>query len=94
MEAAEGRSSWWSADYLRQVASRVDEVALMTYDTALWTSSAYTGFVRAETVAAAVRGVRLALPEGTPTHRAFGVALYVDFAATPADWSAYDSGWD
>jgi hypothetical protein len=52
MEAVEGHSSWWSAGYLRQVASRVDQVALMTYDTALWTSSAYSGFVRDETVVA------------------------------------------
>jgi hypothetical protein len=127
MEAAEGHSSWWSADYLHQVASRVDQIALMTYDTALWSSSAYSGFVRdetavalravpsdvalliglpafhdahnlghsssAETVAAAVRGVRLALPGGTPEDRQFGVAMYVDFAATPADWVAYRSGW-
>ena len=127
MEAAEGHSSWWSAGYLRQVASRVDQVALMTYDTALWSSSAYTGFVRdetaaalravpadvavliglpafhdahtlahsssAETVSAAIRGVRLALPSGTPATRDFGVALYVDFAATPADWAAYGSSW-
>ena len=127
MEAAEGHSSWWSQGYLRQVASRVDQVALMTYDTALWSSSAYAGFVRdetavalhtvpanvalliglpafhdahsldhsssAETVAAAIRGVRLALPAGTPGDRAFGVALYVDFAATPADWAAYDASW-
>jgi hypothetical protein len=47
----------------------------------------------AETVAAAIRGVRLALPQGTPTDRAFGVALYVDFAATDADWSAYTEDW-
>lgn len=127
MEAAEGHSSWWSEGYLRQVASRVDQVALMTYDTALWSPSSYTGFVRdetataleavparvallvglpafhdtrdlghsssAETVAAAIRGVRLALPAGTPSDRAFGVALYVDFAATPADWDAYDYSW-
>jgi spore germination protein YaaH len=128
MEAVEGHSSWWSAAYLRQVASRVDQVALMTYDTALWTSSAYTGFVRdetavalqvvpanvalliglpafhdahsfehsssAETVAAAIRGVRLALSAGTPEGRTFGVALYVDFAATSADWASYHSSWE
>lgn len=128
MEAAEGHSSWWSQAYLRQVASRVDQVALMTYDTALWSPSAYAGFVRdetavalqavpahvalliglpafhdarslghsssAETVGAAIRGVRLALPAGTPAGRAFGVALYVDFAATPADWAVYASSWD
>lgn len=128
MEAVEGHSSWWSAAYLRQVASRVDQVALMTYDTALWSSSAYAGFVRdetavalqavpgnvgvliglpafhdarglghsssAESVGAAIRGVRLALEAGTPGGRAFGVALYVDFAATPADWAAYRTSWD
>ena len=128
MEAVEGHSSWWSAGYLRQVASRVDQVALMTYDTALWSLSAYSGFVRdetavalqavpanvglliglpayhdarsiehsssAETVAAAIRGVRLALPAGTPENRAFGVALYVDFAATAADWASYRSSWE
>lgn len=127
MQAVEGHSAWWASGYLHQVAERVDEVALMTYDTATWTSSAYAGFVRdetevalaavppnvglliglpayhdahslshsssAETVAAAVRGVRLALPGGTPTGRAVGVALYVDFAATPSDWAAYDADW-
>ena len=127
MESVEGHSSWWSIGYLYQVAARVDQIALMTYDTALWSSSAYSGFVRdetavalravppdvalliglpafhdahdlghsssAETVAAAVRGVRLALPAGTPVDRQFGVAMYVDFAATPADWAAYRSDW-
>lgn len=128
MEAVEGHSSWWSESYLRQVATRVDQVALMTYDTALWSSSAYAGFVRdetavalqavpardalfiglpafhdahglehsssAETVGAAIRGVRLALPAGSPGGRAFGVALYADFAATPADWAEYAGSWD
>jgi hypothetical protein len=127
MEAVQGRDTMWSAGYLHQVAERVDEVALMTYDTGLWSRSAYAGYLRdetetalaavppsvglliglpayhdahdlahsssAETVAAALRGVRLALPDGTPPNRAFGVALYVDFAATPSDWSAYYSGW-
>lgn len=127
MEAAEGHSSWWSAGYLRQVASRVDEVALMSYDTALWSGDAYAGFVRdetqialqavpanvalligvpafhdahdlghsssAETVAAALRGVRLGLAGPAPRDRDFGVALYVDFAATPADWAAYRTDW-
>ncbi len=121
-----GTWSWWSSGYLHQVASRVDQVAIMSYDTALWSASAYTGFVRdetrvalaavprgvallmgvpafhtddlghdaaAETVVAAIRGVRLALPAGTPSDRAVGVALYVDFAATPPDWVAYRSDW-
>ncbi|BCJ31577.1 hypothetical protein [Actinocatenispora sera] len=46
----------------------------------------------AETMTAALRGVRLALGE-RPPHRTFGVALYVDFAATPADWAAYRTAW-
>jgi hypothetical protein len=126
LEAVVGHGTWWSSAYLRQVASRVDQVAIMSYDTALWSASAYSGFVRdetgaalaavprnvalligvpayqtndlghdaaAETVSAAIRGVRLALPAGTPTDRAVGVALYADFAATPADWAAYRSDW-
>ena len=126
MEALEGHSSWWSAAYLHQVAERVDEVAIMSYDTALWSSSAYSGFVRdetevaltavpssvalvmgvpayyaadlghsssAETVAAAIRGVRLGLSSSPHRAGAFGVAMYVDFAATPADWAAYRDDW-
>lgn len=126
MEAFEGHDSWWSTAYLHQVAIRVDEVAVMSYDTALWSASAYSGFVRdetrlalaavpshvallmgapafhtddlghlasAETVAAAIRGVRLALPAGAPRDRVFGVSLYMDYYATASDWAAYRSGW-
>lgn len=132
MEAVEGHSSWWSAGYLHQVAMRVDQVAIMSYDTALWSSSAYSGFVRdetetaltavpanvalliglpafhdthslehsssAESVAAALRGVRLGLGGPTPRNRDFGVALYIDAVhvqgvATPADWAAYRAAW-
>jgi hypothetical protein len=46
----------------------------------------------AETTAAALRGVRLALG-AHPPHREFGVAIYVDFTATPADWTAYHHDW-
>ena len=47
---------------------------------------------RAETVGAAIRGVRLGLADNLATRR-FGVALYVDFAATGDDWRAYREGW-
>jgi len=47
---------------------------------------------RAETVGAALRGVRLGLSADAGRAR-FGVALYVDFAATGADWRAYRAGW-
>lgn len=120
-----GHPKWWSRDYLRQVAVRCDQVAVMAYDTSLPTAWAYRGYVAretqvalsvvpsnvellmgvpafhthdpghwtgAETVPAALDGIRLALGAHPPA-RTFGVALYVDFAATPADWAAYRSDW-
>jgi hypothetical protein len=119
-----GHPHWWSAGYLRAVAGRVDEVALMTYDTGVPVGAAYSGYVRvetqaalaavppdvtvliglpayhdsepghtsAETVSAAIRGVRLALGS-RPRPRPVGVALYADFSALPADWAAYRSDW-
>ena len=116
---------WWSTGYLHQVAIRVDEVAIMTYNSPTPTSGAYAGYVRWETelalaavppdvtlligapaydtggfwpfantesVAAAVRGVRLAISP-VPPRRPFGIAIYVDFTATAQDWAAYMSDW-
>jgi hypothetical protein len=50
-------------------------------------------WAHAETVPAAVRGVRLGLSRTDAGRARFGVALYVDFAATEADWRAYRDGW-
>lgn len=50
------------------------------------------GHTSGETVAAAIRGVRLALGARPPA-RPFGVALYAGFSARPGDWAAYISGW-
>ncbi|HEY0637988.1 MAG TPA: hypothetical protein VGD67_10100, partial [Pseudonocardiaceae bacterium] len=119
-----GRTKWWSATYLTEVARRVDRIAIMSYDTALPTAALYTGYVRrqtevaldavpdgtdlligvpaydepdlthrpsAETVAAAVRGVRLALGPHRPD--GFGIAVYVDFTATEDDWRSYRDHW-
>ena len=47
---------------------------------------------RAETLAAALRGVRLAL-RADPPAREFGVALYVDFTTTPDEWATYREHW-
>ncbi|WP_316520364.1 hypothetical protein [Kitasatospora brasiliensis] len=47
----------------------------------------------AETVPAAVRGVRLGLGREDPRRQNFGVALYVDFASLPEHWAAYRDGW-
>ncbi|MEU3978623.1 glycosyl hydrolase family 18 protein [Streptomyces sp. NPDC026672] len=121
-----GHPKWWSQAYFAQVARRVDQIAVMSYDTMQPLASLYGGYVaqqtslalevtppttdllmglpfyhenrfghraRAETVPAAVRGVRLGLSRTDADRPAFGVALYVDFAATEADWSAYRRDW-
>lgn len=117
---------WWSQSYFAEVARRVDQVAVMSYDTSMQLESLYGGYVAqqttlalevtpphvdllmglpaywddtfshrgsAETVTAAVRGARLALGREAPNRQNFGLALYVDFTATPADWAAYRAGW-
>jgi hypothetical protein len=117
---------WWSQAYFGEVARRVDQIAVMSYDTMQPLQSLYGGYVaqqtslalevtppstdllmglpfyhenrfghwaHAETVPAAVRGVRLGLSRTAPDRKRFGVALYVDFAATEADWAAYRNGW-
>ncbi|RCG32761.1 hypothetical protein DQ384_04610 [Sphaerisporangium album] len=119
-----GRAALWTAGYLREVARRLDQVAVMTYDTAQPTQALFSGYVRrqtalalaavptgttlligvpayhdptwthhpsAETMRASIHGVRLGL--GGDTRRSFGVALYVDFTATEADWDEYRRGW-
>jgi hypothetical protein len=119
-----GHTKWWSPRYLSEVARRVDQIAVMSYDTGLYSQSLYAGYVRrqtevalaavpadtallmgvpayhdntlahhasAETVAAAIRGVRLAL--GSDQRQEFGVAVYADFAATEPDWNSYHTDW-
>jgi hypothetical protein len=116
---------WWSPGYLHQVAIRVDEAAIMTYNSPMPTGGSYAGYVRwetelalaaippdvtlligapayrtgglwpfssAETVAQAIRGVRLAISP-VPPRRPFGIALYVDFTATAQDWASYLTDW-
>ncbi|MCE7003112.1 hypothetical protein LWC34_09760 [Kibdelosporangium philippinense] len=50
------------------------------------------GHTDAETVAASLRGIRLALDDQAPT-QPFGVAVYVDFSATLDDWATYFRDW-
>ncbi|WP_416518714.1 hypothetical protein [Streptomyces achromogenes] len=121
-----GHPKWWSQAFFGQVARRVDQIAVMSYDTMQPSQSLYGGYVaqqtslalevtpkgtdllmglpfyhenrfghwaHAETVPAAVRGVRLGLSRTDAGRARFGVALYVDFAATEADWRAYRDGW-
>ncbi|MER7404506.1 hypothetical protein ABT373_18905 [Streptomyces sp. NPDC000070] len=121
-----GHPKWWSQEFFGQVARRVDQIAVMSYDTMQPLESTYGGYVaqqtslalevtppstdllmglpffhenrfghwsHAETVPAAVRGVRLGLSRTDADRARFGVALYIDFAATEADWRAYKEDW-
>jgi len=46
------RPVFWTTSYLTEVASRVNQVALMSYDTGMYFSSWYAGYVKRETVLA------------------------------------------
>ncbi|MFG2328795.1 hypothetical protein ACGFMM_04145 [Streptomyces sp. NPDC048604] len=124
--ALSGSEKWWSQEFFGQVARRVDQIAVMSYDTWMPLETMYGGYVAqqtelalevtpedtdllmglpffheddlghhesAETVSAAVRGVRLGLTAADPGRKRFGVALYVDFAAKEQDWTSYRKGW-
>lgn len=124
--ALAGQGKYWSQAYFAETARRVDQVAVMSYDTAMPIESLYGGFVArqtalalevtgddvdllmglpaywkdavghrgsAETVEAAVRGARLGLDRNAPGRQSFGLALYVDFTATPEHWAACKNGW-
>ncbi|GAA5764834.1 hypothetical protein Aros01_01313 [Streptosporangium roseum] len=126
VRAVIGHDKYWSPEYFREVAARTDQVAIMTYDSALPSELLYGGHVvrqgglalelvppektvligapayhdhdlpwvdAAESVATAAEGARLALTAyGKPRER-FGLALYVDFAATAEDWAEYGRFW-
>jgi hypothetical protein len=59
----------WSPGYLHQLAFNVDQVAVMAYDTALLTSSTYSGYVRrATSIALAQVPPNVALFIGVPAY--------------------------
>jgi hypothetical protein len=120
-----GHDKYWSRGYFQQVVSRVDQVAIMTYDSGTPAQSLYGGHVArqaelaldlvpagkhlfigapayhdhslawadsAESVAMAAEGAKLALT-GHGRRERFGLALYVDFAATEEDWREYTTRW-
>jgi hypothetical protein len=68
---------WWTSAYLRAVADRVDQVAIMTYDIGMApTSGAYSGYVHRETeVALAAVPDDVTLLIGVPAYRTNGVWL-------------------
>ncbi|MFC5825438.1 hypothetical protein [Nonomuraea insulae] len=120
-----GHDKYWSENYFRQVVDRVDQVAIMTYDSFTPLQSLYGGYVArqaslaldlvpdgkalyigapayhdhgvawsdaAESVEMAAEGAKLALT-GHGRRELFGLALYVDFAATEEDWREYMTRW-
>jgi hypothetical protein len=118
-----GRPHWWSTGYLHDIAGRVDEIALMTYDSGMPTEGSFSGYLRreaelaldavpptvtvligvpayrdgepghtsAETVPAALRGLRLAVSDNPG--RPVGAAIYAEYTATAQDWHDYQTDW-
>ncbi|MGW6198860.1 hypothetical protein ACWF0M_22130 [Kribbella sp. NPDC055110] len=68
---------WWSQDYFRQVAERVNQIAVMSYDTALPLESLYGGYVAKQT--------KLAL-EVTPPATDLLMGLPAYWENNPAHW--------
>lgn len=124
--AVADHGKWWSQSYFAEVARRCDQVAVMSYDTAMPVQSLYGGYLaqqtrlamevtparvdllmgvpafwandlghrgNAETVATAIHGIRLGSSRTDGGRANFGVAIYVDFAATPRDWAEYRRDW-
>lgn len=68
-EWAIGHAHWWSAGYLRTIASNVDQVAVMAYDSGNPFEAVHSGYLRVQT--------RLALRAVPPTVTLFmGIPAY------------------
>lgn len=120
------RPAFWTTGYLAQVASRVSQVAVLSYDTGMPFPSWYSGYEAretalalgavppgaglimgvpafagstlghhgsAETVTAAIHGIRVALTSSHQRPAHVGVGLYTADTATAPDWSSYQSDW-
>jgi hypothetical protein len=120
------RPAFWTTGYLAEVASRVTQVAVLSYDTGMPFPSWYSGYEAretslalravpagtglvmgvpafagstfghhgsAETVTAAIHGIRVALTASHQRPARVGVGLYTADTATAADWSSYQSLW-
>lgn len=63
-------SSYWKSAYYREVATRADQIAVMTYDSYVPTADAFRLFQREQTlgVLAAVSGTRARVLVGVPTY--------------------------
>ncbi len=71
--ALAGHPKWWSQSYFGQVARRVDQVAVMAYDTGMPTTALFSGYVAQQTslaLAATPKSVQLQI--GLPAYHADG----------------------
>ncbi len=75
--AIAGEGKWWSQDYFAQVARRVEQIAVMSYDTAMPLESLYGGYVAKQT--------QLAL-EVTPDHVDLLMGLPAYWENNPSHW--------
>jgi spore germination protein YaaH len=73
--ADEGK--WWSQEYFAEVARRVEQIAVMSYDTAMPLESLYGGYVAKQT--------SLAL-EVTPDHVDLLMGLPAYWESNPSHW--------
>ena len=72
----------WTTSYLRQVADRVDQVAIMAYDSSLPSERAYRGYVRSQTeIALRTLPADVGLLIGAPAYHDHKINRF-DFAET------------
>ncbi len=75
---------WWTDGYVKEVASRCDQFALMSYDTMLWLPRLYAGAMKDMTI----RFSRLIASTGSTCKLIIGVPTYEDvtfFHHAPAE---------
>lgn len=75
--AVAGEGKWWSQDYFTEVARRVEQIAVMSYDTAMPLESLYGGYVAQQT--------KLAL-EATPASTDLLMGLPAYWESNPSHW--------
>ncbi|WP_249416136.1 hypothetical protein [Streptomyces sp. TS71-3] len=97
-----GHPKWWSQAFFGQVARRVDQIALMSYDTAMPLKSMYGGYVAEQTslalqVTPPTTDLLMGLPfyqENDPSHWGFAETVAAAVRGTRLGLSRTDQGRD
>jgi len=66
----------WSEDYYRKLAARIDQLMVMSYDTALFSEAGYQTYVRSQTEAFRRLGMPPQLRMGLPAYQTGRAGLY------------------